>query len=199
MSYQLHQTEGIVLKRWPRGEGDAVLRLYTKDYGGVTLVAKGIRLEKSKLRGAVDLFSHARVGFIAGKETYRLTHADACDGYLRLYGDLTQYRAAGYVADLFCRTVADGEHDQALWLLLCESFSFFFGDAFQEKTVALSLRSFEIKFLNRLGYLSETMPRIARAMESAPIGFFADAVSVEDTEELSLFLGPLLDYAVARN
>ncbi|OGZ53736.1 MAG: DNA repair protein RecO [Candidatus Ryanbacteria bacterium RIFCSPLOWO2_02_FULL_45_11c] len=198
MSYQLHQTEGIVLKRWSRGEGDAVLRLYTRDYGGVTLVAKGIRLEKSKLRGAVDLFSQTHVGFIAGKETYRLVHADLCEGRVSLHEDFLRYRAAGYVADLFCRSVADGQSDHALWLLLQEAFSFFSGEAFQEKTVAQSLHSFEIKFLNRLGYLPETMPHVARMMVSRPLGSFTNTLSFEDVEELSVFLRPLLEYALTQ-
>src|SRR3989338_7451270 len=198
MSYQLHQTEGIVLRRWPHGEGDAVLRLYTRDYGGVTLVAKGIRLEKSKLRGAFDLFSQSNIGFIAGKETYRLVHADAQHTSARLYEDLLRYRAAGYIADLFCRGVADGEADAHLWSLLEESFSFIWGDVFQEKTITFSLRSFEIKFLKQLGYLPQTMPRVARALESAPIGSFTGTVSFEEAEELSLFLRPLLEGALVK-
>ncbi len=195
MSYQLHQTDGIVLRRWPRGEGDAVLHLYTKDYGGIMLLAKGIRLEKSKLRGAVDLFSQANIGFIAGKETYRLTHAEARDGHARLQGDHVRYRAAGSIADLFCRTVADGEADFKLWQLLEETFSYLFGDAFQEKTAAYCLRSFEIKFLKQLGYLPEAMPHVARAMETAPTHSFIGSLSSKEAEELSLFLQPLLQYA----
>ena len=198
MSYQLHQTEGIVLKRWPRGEGDAVLRLYTKEYGGVTLVAKGIRLEKSKLRGPVDLFSQSAIGFVAGKETYRLVHADAQHTRARLHEDFLRYRAAGYVADLFCRGVADGEADLHLWSLLEESISCILGDAFQEKTTALFLRSFEIKFLKQLGYLPETMPQTVRAMVTAPLGSFINILPLEDREELSLFLRPLLEDALAR-
>ena len=198
MSYQLHQTEGIVLRRWPHGEADAVLQLYTKDFGGVTMFAKGIRFEKSKLRGAVDLFSHARIGFVAGKETYRLTHADTREHHARLRDDLHRYRAAAYVADLFRRAVADGQSDHALWLLLQEAFLFFTGEAFSEKTLGLVLRSFEIKFLKQMGSLPEAMPRVVRAMVMAPIGSFTDPMSFEDVEELSVFLRPLLEYALTQ-
>lgn len=187
-----------MLRRWPRGEGDAVLRLYTREYGGVTLVAKGIRLEKSKLRGAVDLFSETHVGFIAGKETYRLVHADVGGGRASLCQDLLRYRAAGYVADLFCRVVADGQSDHALWSLLQETFSFFSGETFHEKTGARSLRSFEVKFLNRLGYLPDAMPRVARAMMLAPVGFLEEGASDTDMQELSAFLRPLLEYVTNR-
>ena len=198
MSYQLHQTESIILRRWARGEGDAVLRLYTKKYGGVTLLAKGIRLEKSKLRGAVDLFSLSDIGFVAGKETYRLTHAQARGNHACLYQELARFRACAYVADLFGRTVSDGQPDLGLWHILQEAFLFFTGEAFSEKTLGLVLRSFEIKFLKQMGSLPEAMPRVVRAMVMAPIGSFTDPMSFEDVEELSVFLRPLLEYALTQ-
>ena len=85
--YSLHQTEGIVLAAWPRGEADRTLRLYTRAYGGITLVAKGVRLEKSKLRGNIDLFCRLNAGFVAGREVYRLTYAQAEQMFPRMRAD----------------------------------------------------------------------------------------------------------------
>lgn len=183
-----------MLGRWPRGEADAVLRLYTSDYGSITLLAKGIRFEKSKLRGSVDLFSCSHVGFIAGKETYRLTHAEVRNGHARLHTSLARYRAAGYVADMFHRAVADGETDSSLWLLLREAFLLFSGDAFQAEKLPLYMRSFEVKFLKQLGYLPEEMPEVARTLLYSPL--HASVVSFEDMEKIYLFLRPLLQYAL---
>ncbi|TSC70599.1 MAG: DNA repair protein RecO [Parcubacteria group bacterium Gr01-1014_70] len=198
MSYQLHQTEGIVLGRWPRGEADAVLRLYTSDYGSVTLLAKGIRLEKSRLRGAVDLFSRSHIGFISGKETYRLTYAQLQNGHASLHASFARYRAAGHAADMFRRAVADGEADSLLWLLLEETFLLFSGDAFQIEKLPLYLRSFEVKFLKQLGYLPELMPRSVRMVAFSPLGFSNGAFSAKEMRELSLFLRPLLQYALTQ-
>ncbi|TSC71382.1 MAG: DNA repair protein RecO [Parcubacteria group bacterium Gr01-1014_70] len=198
MSYQLHETEGIVLWRWPRGEADMVLRLYTKEYGGVTLLAKGIRLTKSKLRGAVDLYSRTRVGFIAGKESFRLTHADLVHRYPLLREDAVRYRAVGHIADMFGRSVADGEGDVELWTLLLEAFSLFSEDAFQEQAMPLYMRSFEIKFLKQLGYVPETMPRAALAVVSLPLRDAATALTIHDADGLMVFLEPLLRYAVTQ-
>ena len=192
MSYQLHQTEGIVLRRWPRGEGDALLRMYTKDYGGITLFAKGIRLEKSKLRGAVDVCSHAQIGFVVGKEMYRLTYAVTEGKHARLYQDLARFRACGYVADVFGHAVRDGEPDLGLWQVLEEAFSFFSGDAFSEKHLGIALRSFEVKFVKQMGYLPEAMPRSARVLETSPLGAVLNAITLRDMNELVLFLRPLL-------
>lgn len=199
MSYQLHQTEGIVLGRWPRGEADAVLYVYTRDYGGILLFAKGIRLEKSKLRGAVDRCSRSHIGFIAGKETYRLTHAELYDAHVRLQNDIMRCRVASYVVDMFRGSVADGEADPALWLLLTETLSFFSGEEFWKEKASLYLRLFEIKFLKRLGYIPEAMPQVVQTALSFPFAAAARLLSVENTDELSVFMRPLLQYAMTRN
>ena len=71
MSYHIHETEAIVLSSRPVGEADKIIRFYTKDFGSIAVVAKGVRLEKSKLRSSLDIFMHARISFVVGKESYR--------------------------------------------------------------------------------------------------------------------------------
>lgn len=78
--HSIHTTSGIVLKSRPYGEADKMLSIFTSDLGLVTATARGIRLEKSKLRYHVQDYSFGTFSLVRGKEYWRLTSA----GELRL-------------------------------------------------------------------------------------------------------------------
>ena len=193
--YVLYQTEGIVLAMWPRGEGDRVLRLYTERYGSVTLTAKGTRLEKSKLRGDIELFSKTRIGFVAGKEIYRLTHAEVLDYYARVRADFDRYRAGSILADMVRGAVADGEKDEHLWRLCLGAFAFINGAQFQRAYTHVFIRAFEIKFLHCLGYLPQRMPRAAEELLAADAFLPGRALTLRELQEISIFLQSIRKYA----
>src|SRR3989338_7335833 len=98
MGYDTYHTDALVLGARARGEADMMISAYTKDFGGVTVLAKSVRLEKSKLRGALDMFSLAHIGFVAGRDIYRLTHAESLCVFPRLREDMFRFRAMSAVA-----------------------------------------------------------------------------------------------------
>jgi DNA repair protein RecO (recombination protein O) len=61
------RTTAIVLRRINYGEADRILTLLTRDYGKLALIAKGVRKEKSKLAGGIELMSESDISFIKGK------------------------------------------------------------------------------------------------------------------------------------
>jgi DNA repair protein RecO (recombination protein O) len=197
MSYQFHKTEGIVLASWPRGEHDRTLWLYTKLYGGVTLVAKGIRLEKSKLRGAVGLLCRTSVGFVVGKETCRLTHAELLHAYPVLCENWEQYRAANYIAGVLRHAVVDREPDDNLWTLLQEVFLFLDSSTCVETHVLPLLYSFELRLLKCLGYLPNELPLAVCQLMNGPF-FSSKTLSYSTLSEVAMFLQPLRQYAALR-
>lgn len=60
-------TKAIVLKRTNYGEADRILTLLTHDHGKLAAMARGVRKERSKLAGGVELFSVSEVGFLRGR------------------------------------------------------------------------------------------------------------------------------------
>ncbi len=60
-------TTGIVLTRTEFGEADRILIMLTPDYGKLHLMAKGVRRERSKLAGGIELFSVSQITFIRGR------------------------------------------------------------------------------------------------------------------------------------
>lgn len=61
------KTKAIVLRRTNYGEADRILQLLTPDYGKISAIAKGVRREKSKLAGGIELFAVCDVSIIPGK------------------------------------------------------------------------------------------------------------------------------------
>lgn len=60
-------TQGIVLARINYQEADRIITVLTPDHGKLRLMAKGVRREKSKLAGGIELFSISDITFLPGR------------------------------------------------------------------------------------------------------------------------------------
>lgn len=60
-------TRGIVLSRTSFEEADRIIAVLTPDYGKMRLIAKGVRKERSKLAGGIELFSVSDITFLRGR------------------------------------------------------------------------------------------------------------------------------------
>lgn len=61
------RTKGIVLRRTNYGEADRILQVLTPANGVISVMARGVRREKSKLAGGVELFARADMTVHQGK------------------------------------------------------------------------------------------------------------------------------------
>ncbi len=78
--YAIHSTTGFIVDSRAYGEAGKLISIFTRDFGMVTAVAQGIRLEKSKLRYSTQDYSFGTFSLVRGKELWRLTSADAARG-----------------------------------------------------------------------------------------------------------------------
>ena len=75
MAHQIYLTDGIILKKRDFGEADRLFWIYTEKFGMIMASAKGVRLEKSKLRGNLDVFTFGDFAVISSKDFWRLVDA----------------------------------------------------------------------------------------------------------------------------
>jgi len=61
------ETKGIILRRTDYGEADRIITLLTSDHGKIRVMAKGVRKQKSKLAGGIELFSISEIHYIKGR------------------------------------------------------------------------------------------------------------------------------------
>src|SRR3989338_2233025 len=62
------KTEGLVMKKMPFGEADFLVRVLTKDFGKMDVLAKGARKTTSKLNAHLDILNHIRMQFVKNGE-----------------------------------------------------------------------------------------------------------------------------------
>jgi DNA repair protein RecO (recombination protein O) len=67
MSLNRVNTQGIILSRTDYGEADRILTFLTPDHGKVSVIAKGVRKQNSKLAGGIELFSVSEISYIIGR------------------------------------------------------------------------------------------------------------------------------------
>jgi DNA repair protein RecO (recombination protein O) len=61
------RTKAFVLRRTNYGEADRIIQLLTPEHGKVSIIARGVRREKSKLAGGIELFARCDVTISSGK------------------------------------------------------------------------------------------------------------------------------------
>ncbi len=61
------RTKAIVLRRTNYGEADRIVQLLTPEHGKLSVMAKSVRREKSKLAGGIELFARCDITITTGK------------------------------------------------------------------------------------------------------------------------------------
>lgn len=76
MSRMFYQLAGLIVATREIGEADWLLVVITPDYGLIKVVAKGVRLSKSKLRPSLPLWRPVSLTVVKGREIWRLVGAE---------------------------------------------------------------------------------------------------------------------------
>ena len=61
------RTKAIVLRRTNYGEADRIVQFLTPEQGKISVMAKGVRREKSKLAGGIELFALCDISYSTGR------------------------------------------------------------------------------------------------------------------------------------
>ena len=115
-----YRTQGVILKKRDVGEADRVFTLFTKDFGKITLFAKGARKIASKLRGGLEVLCVSEVEFVEGRRN-TIIDSSLIEGYRFLKADLRRTRAALRVAETLYVFLKGQAQDEKVWKLLRET------------------------------------------------------------------------------
>ena len=98
---EIVKTEGIVIGETNYSESSKILRVLTKDYGLISVMSKGCRSLKSKLRGVSSKLIYANFQFYykeSGIST--LISADVIDTLRNIIGNIDRISYASYLLEL---------------------------------------------------------------------------------------------------
>src|SRR5690554_1274690 len=112
------RTEAIVLKQFDLGEADKIITFFTKDYGKVRAVAKGVRKSRSSMSGIVLPFNYNLVTIYRGKSIDRINQVRNIFSFNRLREDLVKMAYASFVTEAVERVSQENQANEALFALL---------------------------------------------------------------------------------
>ncbi len=117
------RTKAIILRRTNYGEADRILQLITPTDGKISVIARGVRREKSRLAGGVELFARSDVTIHQGKgDLSVLTGARLEKFYSSILQDYERLQF-GYEAIKQIAKAAESLDEPAFFTLLDETFA----------------------------------------------------------------------------
>jgi len=150
----IQKTQGIVLKREELRETSIILTVYSRDFGKLKLISKGVRLPEQRFISAYELFAFDDIVFYERKKSgfFFLSQCELIDYFPSIRESLDRISYATYFIQCIDSVTPLGEKNRLLYDLLVNSLELLATKA-SPKRVA---RIFEIKVLSILGF----MPRL---------------------------------------
>ncbi len=165
------KTEAFVLKTQDYRDTSLLGSFYTKDYGKIQGIVKGVRDSRGRFGSSLEPFSLNEILFYPrrhGGDLCQVTQVDVVDMFGAVREDLERVGAACYFVELVHELVDIGEPNSKIFKLLYDSLEFLAQGA-SPKRVA---RVFELKFLELLGLSPETRVCVVCGSEPGTLAFF---------------------------
>ncbi len=113
-----YKSEGVVLKRINFGEADKIVTIYSKHFGKVTLLAKGIRRMTSRKRGSLEVFNQVSFFAARGKGMDIVTETELLDSFSLCRKELNKIAVAYQLCEMVDKLTAEGSEQEEVYVLL---------------------------------------------------------------------------------
>lgn len=113
------KTEGVILKRTNFGETDRVLTLFTKHFGKIRVLARGIRKISSKKSGNLELFNQVRISVAKGRNFDIVSEVETLNSFKHWRKNLKKVAFAFRLCELVDKlTVEEAENKEVYEILV---------------------------------------------------------------------------------
>lgn len=116
------KSEAIIIKQFDIGESDKIITSYTKDYGKIRAVAKGVRKSRSSMSGIVLPFNYNYVTFYQGRSLDKINQVQNIFSFVKLREDLIKMAYASFMAEFIEKVGMENDPNPALFSLLLSNF-----------------------------------------------------------------------------
>lgn len=112
------------MKKMPFGEADFLVRILTRDFGKMDVLAKGARKTASKLNAHLDILNHIRIQFVKnGERMPTLTDAEIVSRFDDWFSSADSLLVMGRVLKVLDMVILAGSSDETLFNAVLEFFS----------------------------------------------------------------------------
>lgn len=149
---RVYTTHAIVLKRSNLGEADRIVTIFSKEYGKMRVMAKGIRRIGSRRSPHVEVFSHSILMLHRAKTWDIVTEATPINVFSLLRMHLPRVTSAYYLCELVDVLLPDRQEHRDVFTLLLGALQMLNG-AMEIDPVAAN-EQYALELLRLLGYLA---------------------------------------------
>lgn len=149
------KTEGVILKRTNVGEADRLLTVFTKHYGKIKALARGVRRITSRRGGNVEVFTHATMFFSEGRNLDILTEAETIHSFQVLRKNLLTVAYAYKVCELIDRLTAEKQEHENIYRLLVNTLAMLNSPITPNSHIIVN---FESEIVKILGFWPQNKP-----------------------------------------
>ena len=115
------EAEGIITREVKYGDSSRILTVLTKEFGKISVLAGGVRSNKSGLLAATQLFAHVRLQLFKGREKslYKINSGEILTSFAPIRESLERMAYASYFCEVANEVIQENQPDaEELQLLL---------------------------------------------------------------------------------
>lgn len=145
------RANAIVLKTWDFRETSLIANFYTKEFGKLRGLLKGIRKEPKKFASTLEAFSCNEIIFYQNRnnDLHLVSQCDLINSFNSIRNNLTKFAMANYAVELIDSIVAPEDKNEDLFLLLVK---FLEEISNNSREIDKLLHIFQIKVLDLSGF-----------------------------------------------
>lgn len=174
------KTEGIVLARKNFGEADRIITFFTKDFGKVSVLGKGVRRPRSKKAGHLELGNWCKIFTAQGKNLNLLCEIETIKAFGIKDFSFDNANKIYHFLEIVKITTADNQRHYRLFCLLAD-----FLKKINEEDFDLVSSCFKIKLLSSLGFFSTVQMKDNKSKEILNLMAEEDYDSVKSKVKLT--------------
>ena len=148
---RLFRTEGIILKSIKLNEADKIVTIFTKDFGRIKGIVKGVRKTKSQFGSSMENFTIIKLLAFKGKSFNTISQSEIIQSFFPQSKDLFRYGLAIQCTEMVDRLLVEEDP----YLELYELFKDLLLLLKDEQNPILLVESFKWKLFALLGYQPE--------------------------------------------
>lgn len=147
---RLYKTTGIIIKRINFSEADRILTVFTKEYGKIKVLAKGVRKITSKRGGNVELLNLAQIALHKGKNFDLLTEAQVINSFPDLRTNLKKIGLSYLLCEIVDGLCPEHQENQKIYEELIKVLSLLNEQSIKQDTQITN--NFKLFLLHTLGF-----------------------------------------------
>jgi DNA repair protein RecO (recombination protein O) len=148
----IQKSEAITLRTQALRETSLILTFYTKDFGKIKGIVRGVRGPHAQYGGgSLEVFAHDEIVFYERKKSdiFTISQCDLIDFFNPIRQSLERLAYAAYMAELLDSVTTLGDKNPEVFDLILNSLNLLSGEASARRVA----RIFEIKLLGLLGLM----------------------------------------------